>query len=92
MNRTRLALALILASAAGFVPLTARAQSSDQELIRATIERIVDEANHPYLRWPSFPYYQDELESFYGPIDYGLAWFRDGRLTSPATDVISSAR
>ncbi len=90
MNRTRLALALVLASAAGFAPLTARAQSSDQELIRATIERIVDEANHPYLHWPSFPYYQDELESFYGPIDYGLAWFRDGRLTSPARDVIGA--
>ena len=41
MNRTRLALAVVLASAAGFAPLTARAQSSDQELIRATIERIV---------------------------------------------------
>jgi murein L,D-transpeptidase YcbB/YkuD len=90
LNRTRLALALVLASAAGFAPLTARAQSSDQELIRATIERIVDEANHPYLHWPSFPYYQDELESFYGPIDYGLAWFRDGRLTSPARDVIGA--
>jgi murein L,D-transpeptidase YcbB/YkuD len=88
VNRTRLALALVLAFVAGLPPLTASAQSSDQELIRATIERIVDEANHPYLRWPNFPYYQDELESFYGPIDYGLAWFDDGRLTSPAREVI----
>ncbi len=90
MNHARLALGLALASAAALAPLTARAQSSDQELIRATVERIVDEASHPYLRWPSFPYYQDELESFYGPIDYGLAWFKDGRLTAPARDVIGA--
>ncbi len=88
MNRTRIALSLALGSAAALAPVTARAQSSDDELIHATIERIVDEASHPYLRWPNFPYYQDELESFYGPIDYGLAWFKDGRLTSPARDVI----
>lgn len=90
LNQSRLALGLALASAAGFAPLTARAQNSDQELIQATIERIVDEAKHPYLRWPSFPYYQDELESFYGPIDYGVAWFKDGRLVSPARDVIDA--
>jgi murein L,D-transpeptidase YcbB/YkuD len=88
LNRTRIALSLALGSAAALAPVTARAQSSDDELIHATIERIVDEASHPYLRWPNFPYYQDELESFYGPIDYGLAWFKDGRLTSPARDVI----
>ena len=88
MSYTRLALGLALASAVGLAPLTAQAQSSDPELIHATIERIVDEANHPYLRWPSFPYYRDELESFYGRNDYGLAWFEDGRLTSPARDVI----
>jgi murein L,D-transpeptidase YcbB/YkuD len=83
-----MALGIALASAAGFSPLTARAQSSDQELIRATVERIVDEASHPYLRWPNFPYYRDELESFYRPIDYGLAWFEDGRLSPSARDVI----
>ena len=88
MNRTRIALSLALASAAALAPVTARAQSSDDELVHATIDRIVDEASHPYLRWPNFPYYQDELESFYGPIDYGLAWFKDGRLTSPARAVI----
>jgi len=88
LNRTRITLGLALASAAALAPLTARAQSSDDEIVHATIERIVDEASHPYLRWPNFPYYQDELESFYGPLDYGLAWFKDGRLTSPARDVI----
>jgi murein L,D-transpeptidase YcbB/YkuD len=88
LNHTRFAFGVTLASAAALSPLTAQVQSSDEELVHATIERIVDEASHPYLRWPNFPYYQDELESFYGPIEYGLAWFEDGRLTSPARDVI----
>ncbi|MEJ2335803.1 MAG: peptidoglycan-binding protein [Gemmatimonadales bacterium] len=88
MNHTRMALGLALVSAAGLSPLTARAQSSDQELIRATVERTVEQASHPYLRWPNFPYYQDELESFYRPIDYGLAWFEDGGLGHSARVVI----
>lgn len=90
MNLRKVLVGLALALAASPSALSAQAASSDQELIHATILGIVQEARHPYLRWPSFPYYQDELESFYGPIDYGLAWFEGGRLISPARDVIDA--
>ena len=53
-----------------------------------TIRTIVDNANHPYLTWPDFPRYQDEMEGLYVASGYDLVWLADGRMTKQASDVI----
>ncbi|UCG76117.1 MAG: L,D-transpeptidase family protein [Gemmatimonadota bacterium] len=84
-----LALGLMLLAA---VPLSAPAQprTPNDALIRVAIRGIAESARHPYLRWPDFPDYRDELEAFYGPIGYGLAWLENGRMIPQARDAIDA--
>jgi len=65
------------------------AQGTDNH-IAETLRTIVGEANHPYLTWPLFPHYQDEMEGLYEVTNYGLLWFEGGRPTSQAGDVVAA--
>lgn len=78
-----LCLALLAAAPAA---LMAQTRDEEEALVRATIRGVVEEARHPFLRWPDFPDYRDELQAFYEPLDYQLAWFTGGRM-NPQTRV-----
>lgn len=86
---------LLLVCTSPFVPsaatlhATQAAQSTD-EGVAETLRTIVSEANHPYLTWPEFPYYQDEMTGLYEASGYGLLWFADGGLTPQANDVVEA--
>ena len=57
-------------------------------VIAQTLRALIDSANHPYLRWPHFPNFTDELEAIYAPEPYSLLWFRDGRPGRPAREAV----
>jgi murein L,D-transpeptidase YcbB/YkuD len=73
-------------SAAGPVPVEAPADT----VVAQTLRMITETANHPYLTWPDFPHYQDEMEAIYEPVGFGLLWFDSGRPTVLAHQVIEA--
>jgi L,D-transpeptidase YcbB len=54
----------------------------------ATLQRIIDSAHHPDLRWPDFPPYQAEVKDLYVRTGSTLCWVRDGRPTPQAQAMI----
>ena len=69
-----------------------RAQSSGQKLSgegQAELQRIIDSAHHPDLRWPDFPPYQAEVKDFYARTGLTLGWIRDRKPTPQAQAMIS---
>ena len=77
-----------LAPAAPELAAAAQASATSDDEAAETLRTIVTDAQHPYLTWPLFPPYQDEMEALYSSSDYGLLWFADGRMTEQASDVI----
>ena len=57
--------------------------------VEACVRRVVDDASHPIIRWPDFPFYQDEMQGLYAPMDYGLLWFKNGRPRKQTAEVIA---
>ncbi len=57
--------------------------------LEACVRRVVDDASHPIIRWPDFPFYQEEMQGLYAPMDYGLLWFKDGRPRKQIAEVIA---
>jgi murein L,D-transpeptidase YcbB/YkuD len=54
----------------------------------ATLQRIIDSAHHPDLRWPDFPPYQAEVKEFYARTGSTLGWVRDRKPTPQAQVMI----
>lgn len=54
---------------------------------KAALQRIIDSAHHPDLRWPDFPPYQAEVKEFYMRTGGTLGWVRDSKPT-PQTAVM----
>ena len=83
MPRPRAAfLAFAVIAASGFVgDLSAQAIASSEPVVEQTIRHIAETAHHPYLKWPDFPHYQDELEGLYEPREYRPLWFDGDRPT-----------
>jgi murein L,D-transpeptidase YcbB/YkuD len=75
-------LAALILCAAG-VP--ARAQPPAENTLRG----LAASASDPQLRWPDFPDYRSDIAAFYDPTGYALAWSRDGRPTTQATQLIA---
>ena len=59
-------------------------------IIAQTLRALIDSGHHPYLRWPDFPNFRDELEALYGPWQYELLWFPDGRPARPAREAVEA--
>ena len=53
-----------------------------------TLRTLVDSAHNPYLRWPDYPHYRDEMVRLYEPRDFGLLWFEEGRATRPTRHLV----
>ena len=64
--------------------------ASADTAVSQTLSTIIEAAHHPYLTWPDFPHYQDELEALYAPSDYGLLWLENGRVSNQAREAITS--
>ena len=73
-------------SAVGSAPVEAPADT----VVEQTLRMITETANHPYLTWPDFPHYQDEMEAIYGPGEFELLWFDEDRPTRQARQVIEA--
>jgi murein L,D-transpeptidase YcbB/YkuD len=73
-------------SAVGPAPVEAPADT----VVEQTLRMITETANHPYLTWPDFPHYQDEMEAIYGPGEFELLWFDEDRPTRQARQVIEA--
>ncbi|MCH7780412.1 MAG: L,D-transpeptidase family protein [Acidobacteria bacterium] len=69
-----------------FASTTAEAAECNVE---ACVRRVVDDASHPIIRWPDFPFYQEEMQGLYAPMDYGLLWFKNGRPRKQIVEVIA---
>lgn len=50
--------------------------------------RLVASDELPELRWPDYSDYKNQVQGFYEPGGYTLAWTRDGRVTREAEAVI----
>ena len=57
--------------------------------VEACVRRVVDDASHPIIRWPDFPFYQEEMQGLYAPMNYGLLWFKNGRPRKQIVEVIA---
>lgn len=55
-----------------------------------TLRLLTETAHHPYLTWPDYPNYRDELEGLYEPGGYGLLWFENGKATNQAGEVVEA--
>ncbi len=53
-----------------------------------TLRTLVDLAHNPYLRWPDYPHYRDELLGLYEPRGFDLLWFESDRVTRPARHLV----
>jgi len=51
-----------------------------------TLRLLTETTHHPYLTWPDYPHYRDELEGLYGPGGYGLLWLKNGAPSSQARE------
>jgi len=67
------------------------AQASGQKLNadgQAELQRILDSAHHPDLRWPDFLPYKAEVKDFYARTGSTLGWIRDRKPTPQAQAMI----
>jgi len=67
------------------------AQASGQKLNadgQAELQRIIDSAHHPDLRWPDFLPYKAEVKDFYARTGSTLGWIRDRKPTPQAQAMI----
>lgn len=74
----------------GTVVESARSDARSDTLALATIRQLIETGHHPYLTWPDFPHYRDELEGLHGPAPYRLRWLPDGRPTRAALDAVEA--
>jgi murein L,D-transpeptidase YcbB/YkuD len=79
------ALLLLLAAAA---PAAASAIAAGEAAV--AIREVVAAAHHPEMRWPDFPFYQDEMQGLYEPVDYAPVWFADGRPLPAAHEAVDA--
>ena len=63
------------------------AVAAPDSTVSQTLRLLTETANHPYLTWPDYPHYQDEMEGLYEPGGYGLIWFEGGMPTWGSTFV-----
>lgn len=56
---------------------------------QATLREVIGSTHHPWLHWPEFPWYQDEMVGLYGENADSLVWVRGGKPISQAADVIA---
>ena len=75
----------------------ASAQGSPRSAVAAadssvahTLRLLTETAHHPYLTWPDYPNYRDELEGLYGPGGYGLIWFEKDGASAQARDAVTA--
>ncbi|HSD59721.1 MAG TPA: L,D-transpeptidase family protein [Burkholderiales bacterium] len=78
--------ALLLLAALGAAAAPASSDSA------AGIKRMIADARHPALKWPDFRFYDDEMQQFYEPLGYGLAWFVDGRPRKQIPEIVAALR
>ncbi len=84
MKRILILSVLALVVAAGHV----RAEDATA----SDLHRLVEAAEHPWLRWPRFPDYQLDIERLYESTGWSPVWCRDGRPTAQAAEVIAAFR
>lgn len=58
------------------------------DLTSQTLRHITETANHPYLKWPDFPHYADEMTGLYGSNGYQPLWFEGDRPTARFRTVV----
>jgi murein L,D-transpeptidase YcbB/YkuD len=90
-------MAMLLAGTIGGADtLTAReggtptAAAAVDSVISQTLRMLTETAYHPYLKWPDYPHYQDELEALYGPVGFQALWFEDDQPSKQAREVIDA--
>lgn len=55
-----------------------------------TLRLLTETGHHPYLTWPDYPNYRDELEELYEPGGYDLLWFENGKATNQGGEVVEA--
>lgn len=76
-------------SVARETPVHAAAAAEDSTVAH-TLRLLTETAHHPYLTWPDYPHYRDEMEGLYEPGGYGLLWFEGGMPTSQARAAVEA--
>ena len=54
----------------------------EDSTVAQTLRLLTETAHHPYLTWPDYPHYREDMEGLYEPGGYGLLWFEGGMPTS----------
>ncbi len=69
-------------------PVRAAEWTGDPEH-HATLREVISSAHHPWLHWPEFPWYRDEMVGLYGENADSLVWMRGGKPIPQAAVVIA---
>jgi len=64
--------------------------ATEDSTVSQTLRLLTETARHPYLKWPDYPHYRDEMEGLYEPRGYGLLWFEGGRPTPRARSAVDA--
>jgi len=64
--------------------------ATEDSTVSQTLRLLTETTHHPYLKWPDYPHYQDEMEGLYEPGGYGLLWFEGGRPTPQARSAVDA--
>jgi L,D-transpeptidase YcbB len=89
--RTNRQLPLLLAAAlAAAAAQPGRAAADAATESAAVIRAVVAAARLPEMRWPDFPFYQDEMRGLYEPVGYAPVWFADGRPRPQAREAVDA--
>lgn len=54
------------------------------------IRAVIAAAHHPHMRWPDFPFYQDEMVGLYEPVAYAPVWLTGGRPGVAAREAVAA--
>jgi murein L,D-transpeptidase YcbB/YkuD len=54
----------------------------------SVIKSVIEAAQHPYLKWPRFPSYQEEMQTLYSTQEYQPVWVVAGKPRKQVREVI----
>ncbi len=64
--------------------------ATEDSTVAQTLRLLTETAHHPYLTWPDYPHYREDMEGLYEPGGYGLLWFEGGMPTSQARAAVEA--
>jgi murein L,D-transpeptidase YcbB/YkuD len=86
-TRAPSALFVVALLAAAVAPVAARGHDGEAA---AAIREVIAATRHPEMRWPDFPFYQDEMLGLYEPAGFAPVWLAGGHPGAAAREAVAA--